>query len=517
MSDPRGSAAKVNQVVSALLRSPGEPKVAWLRAVAAKVTRDRPDLGEALVRALGAKPAEANLLQDLSVGELSVCYEALLAHTDRQARKNSGQYFTPDDAASFMAEQTASFPPGKWVDPACGVGNLSWHLAALQKDPSSFIRNRLVLIDKDEAALRTAVALIGAKYAGSETDLAGLESKATCEDFLAQPAGVSAQGSPWDYAIVNPPYAKDAPRKGYATGQTRDLFAYFLEKVMKTTKGFVAVTPASYLSARRYQVLRDLLAEQCRGGDVFVFDNVPDTLFRGYKFGSTNTSQTNFVRAAVTVCAPGQSHWRITPILRWQKKNRDGMFDGAPRLLSGLRKAPDGQWAKIHPNLVGIWETLKQEPVRLCDLMADSPTDHRLEVALTPRYYISASFRPLQRASKATLYFKTETDMLRVAAVLNSSIPYLWWRSLDGGVALTRRVLLTTPIPPASEKALEVARLLREKEEDHVVVKLNAGRRNENVKRPSKLVKSLDRLLLAEPDVDLACLYTNNMFSSSCH
>ena len=68
------------------------------------------------------------------------------------------------------------------------------------------------------------------------------------------------------------------------TGPARENFAYFMEKIAKNAEGFIAVTPASYVSAPKFGVLREIIEDHFRGGDVFVFDNVPDTLFRGYKF-----------------------------------------------------------------------------------------------------------------------------------------------------------------------------------------------------------------------------------------
>lgn len=94
-----------------------------------------------------------------------------------------------------------------------------------------------------------------------------------------------------DFVIVNPPYARAVERPTYETSHCRDLFAYFMERVARQSRGFIAVTPAAYLSAPKFQKLRDVLDRENDGGDVLVFDNVPDTLFRGYKFGSNNTRE----------------------------------------------------------------------------------------------------------------------------------------------------------------------------------------------------------------------------------
>ena len=162
------SASKVNRVISALAGATAtktEVRNRWLSAVATRVVTARPDIAPALMDVLDANLLGTDHLKGLTIGEVSVCYEALLSELDRDRRKSSGQFFTPDDAANFMAKQSESFGPGVWLDPCCGVGNLSWHLTSVQSNPAEFVRSDLILIDRDETARRSAVALIAADYA----------------------------------------------------------------------------------------------------------------------------------------------------------------------------------------------------------------------------------------------------------------------------------------------------------------------------------------------------------------
>lgn len=506
------SAARVNTVVRSLIgRNKTATRKQWLSAVAAHVVGKRPDIRPALLEVLGVAAAPSDLLDGLSIGEISVCYEALLAQIDRDKRKSSGQYFTPDDAAVFMAKQSLEFPKGVWLDPCCGVGNLSWHLAGIQPHPDRFIEDDLVLVDRDDTALKTAVALIGARFAspGNSDALRKLAGRAVRRDFLAQ-----APLPPYDFAILNPPYAKAPERRNFFTATTRDLFAYFLEKVATTSRGFVAVTPASYLSAPKFSPLRAVLDDSFKGGHVYVFDNVPDTLFRGFKYGSRNTSKTNFVRAAVTVCSPEAKEWQVTPILRWQIGDREAMFEEAPQLLSRRRTGPFGEWVKLAPESRVMWQELEDWPRAVQDLVVAERTPYFLDVATTPRYYVSASFRPLDRGSKVRLHFRDKEDRDLVALVLNSSVPYVWWRALDGGVTLPKRVLLSTPVPanapPGSQEMIDA---LRASEDVNIVVKLNAGRKNENVKHGQDLVGRLNHALLTEKALEgMELVYANSMF-----
>lgn len=510
------SATAVTRTVGDLLApTKAQTRRNWLRAVAS-VTAHREDLSDEINAMLGEEPFEGghNPLEDLTIGEIGVCYEALMAMSDSAGRKAAGQYFTPDDAARFMAEQSVTFPTGIWMDPCCGVGNLSWHLADVQQHPADFVRDRLVLVDIDQTALLTAVALIGSDFLtqGDVEGLRALRARATRRDFLAKAALPEH-----DFVIVNPPYARAITRPGLKTQATREFFAYFLERVATEAQGFIAVTPASYLSAPKFQVLRNVLDDETSGGRVYVFDNVPDTLFRGYKFGSSNTSNTNFVRSAITVCSPEDSSWQVTPIIRWRSVNRSRIFDLAPTLLTDRQIGPDGEWVKLSPELAAMWKGLSAVETTLRDLVVKQETPYSLTVGMTPRYYISAAFRDLDRGSKATLFFPTAEARDQAALTLNSSIPYLWWRGLDGGVTLPRRVLMSTPVPAVpvyDERFAALAKELRETEESAITTKLNAGRQNENVKRDPELVARLNEALLGEK-FDMSTLYTEDMAARS--
>src|SRR5699024_11645418 len=112
----------------------------------------------------------------------------------------------------------------------------------------------------------------------------------------------------------------------------------------------------------KFRSLRDVLGGGTTGGDVYVFGHVPDTLFRGYKFGSNNTSKTNFVRAAVTVSAPQMREWRVTPILRWNTASREEMFSRCHEFLAPRRLGPHGEWAKLAPGLEEFWDSIISTP-----------------------------------------------------------------------------------------------------------------------------------------------------------
>ncbi|GAA1970783.1 N-6 DNA methylase [Microbacterium deminutum] len=504
------SARRVSSAIQSLLApSLTTTRQNWLGAVARLTSESRPDLRGQLVEFLDAGPLDlGNPLGGMSIGEIGVVYEALVALSNHRDRRQKGQYFTPDDVASFMARQVQAFGDGHWLDPCCGVGNLAWHLADAMSDPAEFVSAQLTLIDMDPVALRTAIALLVASFAadGDDECLPRLAARSRARDFLD-----SAALPRHDFVIVNPPYAATAPNARFRTAAARELYAYFLERISLESKGFIAVTPASHLSAAKYDSLRVILEERS-GGEVFVFDNVPDTCFRGFKYGSTNTSKTNFVRAAITVSSPSHTSWRLTPILRWAARSRLRMWSSAHRFLVDLRNGPNGEWAKVMPGTEAVWDALRSNGQTLSDLVHRERTQFALHVASTPRYYISASKRDLNRGSKHVLYFRTREEMNRAYVLLNSSLPYWWWRCVDGGITLPIRTLLSLPLPAVLSATPSLVTALEESEGRDLVKKLNAGRQNENIRRPRELVESIDDELLRGVRFDFSEVFAADMF-----
>jgi hypothetical protein len=70
-----------------------------------------------------------------------------------------------------MASYSKKFSSGLWLDPCSGIGNLSWHLIAIQDDPEDFLLNNLLLSDKDELALLIARTLLTISFQNKVKDL----------------------------------------------------------------------------------------------------------------------------------------------------------------------------------------------------------------------------------------------------------------------------------------------------------------------------------------------------------
>jgi len=110
-------------------------------------------------------------------------------------KKDNGIFYTPEDISKFMSNKTKLFDNNKgiWLDPCCGLGMLSITLASIQDDPIDFIKNRLIINDKDKYQLDICLNNFKERF--------GVVPKSFNEDFLEYDFEC-------DYIIMNPPYFK---------------------------------------------------------------------------------------------------------------------------------------------------------------------------------------------------------------------------------------------------------------------------------------------------------------------
>lgn len=469
--------------------------VVWHSLVAAHASRVGGPATDAILADLPRRdPAWGpDLLDGLQMDERGVLYEFSLAHADRAARKASGQFFTPDDVARFLAERAARFPAGTWIDPCCGVGNLSYHLADVQPDPAAFVATSLVLVDRDPLALTIARALLATEFGLDAAQYRALVARSRVADALGD------ELPPFDFAILNPPYVVVPRDDRFVSAEARDLYAYFIERMLALAGeggGVVAISPQSFTSAAKFADFRRLLAG-LETMDVYCFDNVPDNVFRGVKFGSQNTNRVNSTRAAVLVGRRGTDadaprRHRITPLLRWRAHERAQLFAHADDFLADLQWDELRAFPKVGAALIPLHAEMLGAATTVGQLAVREATPYPLDVPVTPRYFLSAVKRVLNRGHVHRLHFPTAAARDLAYVALNSSLAYWWWRVYEGGITISKTTLHSVPVPlHAAPRDLVTA--LEASEVENLVVKRNAGRPNENVKHPWRLLRRLNR------------------------
>ena len=465
-----------------------------------------------------AKILSTNLLQGLSIGEVSILYEYSVAKSNSKSRKSNGQFFTPDDVADFMASYSYQFGSGIWLDPCSGIGNLSWHLVAAQSDPEEFLVNSIILSDKDELALLVARCLLTISFQNKNRKLfEKIKGNFIKFDFLsvADNGEYDLFSSPksldtipkHDFVIVNPPYLKTKIDGRFETSKAGDLYAYFLENIIKSSKGFISITPQSFTNAQKFMPLRKLLLDNFNSIKIFTFDNVPANVFKGIKFGSTNSNQANSTRAAIIIAVPGKGNPQITSLLRWRTSERKYLFKHIEKFLSDVTLTEEF-FPKVSKNYKQLYT--KMSGAKTLKLIASPKrTKYPLYIPSAPRYFIPALKKPAKRASQKVLYFPSEEKRDFAYMAINSSLLYWWWRVRDGGMTLSLETLMSLPLPEFEINKKIIAEL-EKSEKTSKVYKQNAGAAQENVKHPKTLIDKLNHAVIPEYAKLLSSLHENS-------
>ena len=468
-----------------------------------------------------AKYLPKDLIEGLSIGEISVLYEYSVTTANTRSRKSNGQFFTPDDVAQFMASYSKKFSSGLWLDPCSGIGNLSWHLIAIQDDPEDFLLNNLLLSDKDELALLIARTLLTISFQNKVKDLfVKIEKNFINLDFLSVADNGELQlfdGNnqldkipDHDYVIVNPPYLAIPADNRFETAKAADLYAYFLENIIKTSKGFISITPQSFTNAQKFEPLRSLLLDKFENLTIFNFDNVPANIFKGVKFGSKNTNRANSIRVAISIAIPGKGKRRITSLLRWRSAERNFMFKNIEKFLTDVRLTKQ-YFPKVSKQYKSLYNGVTRNK-RISDIVTFDKTKFKLYVPSSPRYFIVALKKPVKRTSLKVIYFRNEKDRDYAYLLINSSFTYWWWRVRDGGMTLSLETLLSVPLLQF-KLSQNVITELEKSESTNRVYKQNAGEAQENVKHSQTLLVKLNNLVSPEYSKILTQLHENSEFT----
>lgn len=234
--------------------------------------------------------------RELNYGEL---YETGLALQDKNEKKSSGQYYTPQDVALVMCEWFCKLEAENICDVACGTGNLILAYLKLIGDENAknlISSGKIYLYDNDEIALKICKTLILLKY-GKEFDE---KIHAISCDFLDRKIMLPKNCK----VISNPPYAKIKNisyrwSESAVINSTKEFYAAFIEKIVVHSECSVIITPYSFIGGNKFFPLRKLMNDF--NGFIVSFDNVPGNIFSGRKHGIFNSNTSNSVRAAITV------------------------------------------------------------------------------------------------------------------------------------------------------------------------------------------------------------------------
>lgn len=442
-----------------------------------------------------------------AAGHIGELYEIGLAARDKQEKKESGQYYTPEDVASVMSGWLKKSEGENVCDVACGTGQLILSYLALigkKKARELIAGGHLYLYDLDPVALKICKTLVMMLYGKDlEDSIHDLHA-----DFLDR--NVSLPGN--CKTIANPPYAAISHFKpswdqtGVLT-KTKELYSAFMEKIILQSRSAVIITPYSFVSGKKFYPLRELMSS--RGGQIYTFDNVPGNIFRGRKHGVFNSNTSNSVRAAVTVVQSGgkPAGFQLTPLIRFKSEERENLLQCGvlESFLSDEKQTVSPSNPMFRKNFRCLQDVFhrwmeRSGGVILKDLTA-ADGKHILSMPNTCRYYTTAVSRPLRRSGQITLRFDDINKFHFAFCLINSSFAYWHWRMYDGGITYPRGLLMNLPVffDSLSENDLsffnKTARGMIANAHKFLITKKNVGVQ-ENIKYPKDYRDKINKRIL---------------------
>ncbi|MCI9585186.1 MAG: N-6 DNA methylase [Bacilli bacterium] len=456
-------------------------------------------------------------------GEL---YEIGLAHVNKVSKKEFGKYYTPKDVSVVMSNWLKSLDGENICDVGCGVGNLILtYLDVIGRDNAiELISNKKIYIyDIDEVALEICKYSIAIKY-GKEF-LKNINVK-NC-DFLNKSVKLPKNSK----VISNPPYYKisdfsDRWNVTMVMKDSKELYASFMEKILKQSKSSVIITPYSYIGSAKFYSLRKVMNNY--NGFVVSFDNVPGNIFNGRKHGIFNTNKGNSVRAAITVVENKEDikGFRFSPLIRFKTDERLKMLnnDYLFNLINDRYQLVDTKkksYYKCHIDLLNLldkWETLSNKKM---GNFIDSKDGDEIYLPTTCRYFTVGAKRNLVRDGKRTIRVSDRDKYNYVYCMLNSSFAYWYWRLYDGGINCPLTIINSIPVfydlldDDLKNELNEIAFEMQEREQKYLVYKMNAGKKQENVKFPIEYRNRINKIFFEALGINEDISILNKVHSSS--
>lgn len=442
----------------------------------------------------------------LLINNFAELYEIGLALQNKQLKKDSGQYYTPDDVAHVMANWFNQQKGVNVCDVACGTGKLILTYLDIigEKNAFDLIRKgRLYLYDLDDVALSICKTILLIKY-GKE--LAPYIHTIHC-DFLSNEITLPKNSK----VISNPPYSlvKDISiewNKTDITVNTKELYSMFMEKIIKQSKSSVIITPYSFISGTKFYCLRYLMNKY--NGFIISFDNVPGTIFCGKKHGVFNSNTSNSVRAAITVVENKDNYhgFRLTPLIRFKNEERKKLLktDILESYIGEtyqLVSKENPMYNKCFKELVDIWTNWKNNGIKKLGDYTSHDGQNIISIPNTCRYFTTASNKLMNRNGQIVLNITDKNVFNYIFCLINSSFAYWYWRLFDGGITYPKKLLFSMPVfydKLTNEDKIffdNVATAMINNSKKFIVTKKNLGVQ-ENVKYPRKYRDMINRRLL---------------------
>lgn len=387
----------------------------------------------------------------LDVDNFSELYEIGLEINNKTSKKELGQYYTPRDVSRLLALMFVDLK-GKYIcDVGCGTGNLILEYLKLigkSKARKLISSGCLYLYENDHIALKICKSIILKKYGNDLDGYINLIEGDFLDKNIVLPNDCKV--------IANPPYSNitnipETWQKSQVGENTKELYAMFMEKIIKQSSSSVLITPYSFIGGEKFYPLRKLMNNY--SGMIYSFDNVPGNIFCGRKIGVFNSNTANSVRAAITVVKSETESkgFMLTPLIRFKNEERDKILDikvlnGLLDLKSQLVDDRNTKYCKCDKRLRDIYDNwTSKSDKKLGDYISKKGT-FNISMPNTCRYYTTASVNMLKRQGQITFSVEDKDVFNYIYCLINSSFVYWHWRLFDGGITYPTNLLFNVPV-----------------------------------------------------------------------
>lgn len=466
---------------------------------------------------------ETDLFTLDNFGEL---YEIGLEHENKISKKEMGKYYTPKDVALLMSNWLEPLEGENVCDVGCGTGNLILtylELIGKERTRNLISNGNLYLYDIDDIALEICKYTIALKY-GKEL-LKKINVK-HC-DFLSKkiklPKNSKVISNPPYYKILNPGADWNLTK---VVTDSKELYSCFIEKIISQSDRSVIITPYSFIGSGKFYSLRQIMNKY--NGFVISFDNVPGNIFNGRKHGVFNSNKGNSVRAAITVVENknGVNGFKFSPLIRFKNDERAKMLNN--KFLYSLVNdryqlvnSKNKSFYKCHKELIEVLDKWEEESDQKMGNLIGSKGGYEIYVPTTCRYFTVGSKKELNRDGKRIVHVKEKEKYNFVYCMLNSTFAYWYWRLYDGGINCPLTIINSIPVfynkftDNQKEEINLIAEEMQENEKKYLTYKMNAGKKQENIKFPVEYRNRINKIFFEVLQIKKDVSIFNRIHSSS--
>ena len=186
------------------------------------------------------------------------------------------------------------------------------------------------------------------------------------------------------------------------------------------------------------------------------------------------------------------------------------------QVVDNRRKA----FYKCHIDLLNVLDIWKEKSSKKMNNLLSSDGEE-LYLPTTCRYFTVGSKKNLSRDGKRIIKIKDKNKYNYVYCMMNSTFAYWYWRLYDGGINCPLTIINTIPVfydlfnENQLNKLNKIATEMQKKEEDYLVYKVNAGKKQENIKFPKKYRDEINRLFFEVLNINEDISILNKVHSSS--